>query len=53
MHLTKDALKNPCLDYVQHIIFSTATATFTAGGTTFTSFGDVRHAQLSVRLWVM
>ena len=44
MSLVVDTLKNPCLDYVQHIIFSTAAATFAAGGTTFSSFGDVRGA---------
>ena len=30
MHLTQDALKNPCLDYVEHIIFSVPNASFEA-----------------------
>ena len=50
MQLTEDKLKNPCLDYVQHIIFSTETATFAAAGTTFTSFGAVRDAFLGGKL---
>jgi len=44
MHLDEDVLKNPCLDYVQHIIFSVPSATFSAGGTTFTNYADVRTA---------
>ena len=42
MHLTEDKLKNPCLDYVQHIIFCSPGATFTAGGKTYDSFPPVR-----------
>ena len=34
MHLVKDDLKNPCLDYVKHIILSRPGATFSAGGVT-------------------
>merc|ERR1719305_2204265 len=34
MHLVKDHLKNPCLDYVKHIILSRPGATFSAGGVT-------------------
>jgi hypothetical protein len=30
MHLVHDALKNPCLDYVHHIIFSVPDASFSA-----------------------
>lgn len=47
MHLTEDKLKNPCLDYVQHIIFCVPGATFTAGGQTYSSFSPVRAAFLS------
>mmetsp|Transcript_18149 Transcript_18149/g.30326 ORF Transcript_18149/g.30326 Transcript_18149/m.30326 type:complete len:888 (-) Transcript_18149:351-3014(-) len=46
MHLTEDKLKNPCLDYVEHIIFCVPGATFTAGGTTYDSFVPVREAFL-------
>eukprot|EP00286_Rhodomonas_abbreviata_P022569 CAMPEP_0181304206 /NCGR_PEP_ID=MMETSP1101-20121128/9016_1 /TAXON_ID=46948 /ORGANISM="Rhodomonas abbreviata, Strain Caron Lab Isolate" /LENGTH=773 /DNA_ID=CAMNT_0023409927 /DNA_START=263 /DNA_END=2585 /DNA_ORIENTATION=+ len=41
MHLSHDALKNPCLDYVQHIIFSVPDATFEAGGKKYASFTEV------------
>mmetsp|Transcript_21410 Transcript_21410/g.53287 ORF Transcript_21410/g.53287 Transcript_21410/m.53287 type:complete len:428 (+) Transcript_21410:564-1847(+) len=44
MHLVKDALQNPCLDYVKHIIMSRPGATFSAGGRTFTDAADVRSA---------
>ena len=46
MHLVEDNLKNPCLDYVQHIIFSPPGATFTAGSHTYTEFRAVREAFL-------
>ena len=46
MHLVQDDLKNPCLDYVQHIIFSPPGATFTAGGKTYTDFASTRQAFL-------
>jgi hypothetical protein len=42
MHLTEDDLKNPCLDYVDNIIFSVPDATFVAGGTSYKSFADVK-----------
>jgi len=42
MHLVKDDLKNPCLDYIQNIIFSPPGATFAAAGTTYTDFATVR-----------
>jgi tyrosyl-tRNA synthetase len=35
MQLTVDTLKNPCLDYIQNIVFSPTGATFTAGSTTY------------------
>ena len=47
MSLKTDALKNPCLDYVEHIIFCVPGATFAAGGKTYTSFAPVRDAFLS------
>mmetsp|Transcript_11579 Transcript_11579/g.27708 ORF Transcript_11579/g.27708 Transcript_11579/m.27708 type:complete len:782 (-) Transcript_11579:55-2400(-) len=47
MHLTEDKIKNPCLDYIHHIIFSPPGATFTAGGTTYTDFASVRDKFLS------
>ena len=68
MQLVTDRLKNPCLDYVQHVLFSVTTASsnlnpnpdpnpnpnpnqvptasFTAGGTTYSSFAAVREAFL-------
>ena len=47
MHLKVDNLKNPCLDYIEHIIFSPPNATFTAGGQTYQTFAPVREAFLS------
>eukprot|EP00746_Dinoflagellata_sp_MGD_P003524 gnl/MRDRNA2_/MRDRNA2_106841_c0_seq1.p1 gnl/MRDRNA2_/MRDRNA2_106841_c0~~gnl/MRDRNA2_/MRDRNA2_106841_c0_seq1.p1 ORF type:complete len:756 (+),score=177.31 gnl/MRDRNA2_/MRDRNA2_106841_c0_seq1:321-2270(+) len=47
MHLVKDELKNPCLDYVKYIIFSNEGITFTAGGKTYTNFEDVKAAFVS------
>jgi tyrosyl-tRNA synthetase len=47
MHLTVDNLKNPCLDYIQHIIFSPPGATFTAAGQTFYDFAAVKDAFLT------
>ncbi len=47
MHLTIDNLKNPCLDYIQHIIFSPPGATFTAAGQTFADFAAVKDAFLA------
>lgn len=42
MQLKEDKLKNPCLDYIQNIIFSPPGATFTCGGTTYSDFQIVR-----------
>lgn len=42
MHLVDDGIKNPCLDYIQNIIFSPPGATFTAGNTTYDDFATVR-----------
>uniref|UniRef100_A0A7S2EDR4 tyrosine--tRNA ligase n=2 Tax=Ditylum brightwellii TaxID=49249 RepID=A0A7S2EDR4_9STRA len=47
MHLQVDTLKNPCLDYVQHIILCPPGATFTAGGKTYSDFASVKSAFLS------
>jgi tyrosyl-tRNA synthetase len=47
MNLSNDTLKNPCLDYVQHIILSPPGATFCAAGIEYTSFADVRTAFLN------
>jgi tyrosyl-tRNA synthetase len=47
MHLKQDLLKNPCLDYIQHIIFSPPGATFVAAGNTFVDFDAVKEAFLS------
>ena len=46
MHLTEDTLKNPCLDYIEHIILSPPGATFTVGATTYTDFGTIKAAFL-------
>jgi tyrosyl-tRNA synthetase len=42
----KDRLKNPCLDYIEHIIFSPPGASFTAGEVQYTEFSTVRAAFL-------
>lgn len=47
MHLVEDDLKNPCLDYICHIIFSSPDATFTAGSKTFTNFASVKDSFLA------
>jgi tyrosyl-tRNA synthetase len=47
LHLTVDTLKNPCLDYIQYIVFSPDGATFQTGDVTYTSFADVKSAFLS------
>eukprot|EP00443_Scrippsiella_acuminata_P085087 CAMPEP_0115536160 /NCGR_PEP_ID=MMETSP0271-20121206/87627_1 /TAXON_ID=71861 /ORGANISM="Scrippsiella trochoidea, Strain CCMP3099" /LENGTH=677 /DNA_ID=CAMNT_0002968831 /DNA_START=20 /DNA_END=2050 /DNA_ORIENTATION=- len=47
MSLVKDDLMNPCLDYVQHILFSQDGYVFKANGKTYSSHEDVRAAFLS------
>jgi len=42
MHLTKDDLKNPCLDYIENIILSPPDATFTVNGKTYDDFENIR-----------
>lgn len=52
MHLTKDALKNPILDYVQHIVLSPPGSSFVCStstspdGQTFNDYTDVKAAFL-------
>lgn len=50
MSLTQDLLKNPCLDYVEHIVFASPDASFVAAGRTFESFATVRAAFVSEEL---
>lgn len=47
MHLKDDKLKNPCLDYIEHIIFSPPGATFTVGDTTYSQFEEVKEKFLA------
>lgn len=47
MQLVEDKLKNPCLDYVAHIVFSAPHASFKAGGVEYESFEQVKEAFLS------
>lgn len=42
MQLKEVKIKNPCLDYIENIIFSPPDAVFVAGGTTYTDFETVR-----------
>jgi len=44
MHLVENDLKNPCLDYVDNIIFSVPDQVFTCGGIDYTSFASVKEA---------
>jgi tyrosyl-tRNA synthetase len=50
MHLVEDDLKNPCLDYIQHIILCPPGATFTAGGKTYKSFPPIKADFVSGKL---
>mmetsp|Transcript_22558 Transcript_22558/g.34094 ORF Transcript_22558/g.34094 Transcript_22558/m.34094 type:complete len:723 (+) Transcript_22558:85-2253(+) len=50
MNLSEDKLKNPCLDYIQHIIFAPPDASFTAGGRTFSTFTQVQREFLEGNL---
>ncbi|VEU41397.1 unnamed protein product [Pseudo-nitzschia multistriata] len=47
MQLKEIKIKNPCLDYIENIIFSPPGATFTAGGTNYTDFETVRDKFLA------
>ena len=42
--LVVDELKNPCLDYIQHIVFKPPNATFEAGGKVYKSADEVKIA---------
>mmetsp|Transcript_12742 Transcript_12742/g.18741 ORF Transcript_12742/g.18741 Transcript_12742/m.18741 type:complete len:723 (-) Transcript_12742:20-2188(-) len=50
MNLSQDKLKNPCLDYIQNIIFAPPGASFTAGDNTFSTFAEVQTAFLGGNL---
>lgn len=47
MHLVKDGLKNPVLDYIENIILSPPGATFSVNGKTFDDFNLIKQAFLS------
>jgi tyrosyl-tRNA synthetase len=53
MHLTKDKLKNPILDYIQHIVLSPPGSSFTCGtatspdGQVFTKYEEVKASFLN------
>jgi len=47
MHLVKDDLMNPCLDYLKHILFSREGYTFSAGDKVYTEFEEVKQAFVS------
>ena len=47
MQLKEIKIKNPCLDYIENIIFSPPDATFSAGGTTYNDFETVREKFLA------
>ena len=56
MNLVGDDLKNPCLDYIENIIFGSNSATFKAGSKTYATFEEVKADFLSetlkeVRSW--
>ncbi|CAE8651731.1 unnamed protein product, partial [Polarella glacialis] len=44
MHLVKDDLMNPCLDYLRYILFAVEGYTFKAGDKVYTTFQDARAA---------
>jgi len=46
MHLVKDTLKNPVLDYIQNIILCPPGSTFTVNGITYNEFAPIRAAFL-------
>jgi len=50
-----DTLKNPCLDYVEHIVFAGPHATFEAAGTVYPSRATAanrRHSPGRGRVWM-
>ena len=50
MQLVKDDLKNPCLDYIKHIVLCPAGSSFEAGGTVYDNFAAVKADFLEGRL---
>jgi tyrosyl-tRNA synthetase len=50
MQLVKDDLKNPCLDYIKHIVLGTVGSSFEAGGVVYHSFPAVKTDFLEGRL---
>jgi len=44
MHLVKDELKNPCLDYAKYVLFSREGCEVTIGDRSFSDFEDLRQA---------
>jgi tyrosyl-tRNA synthetase len=42
MHMVEDDLKNPCLDYVEHIVLAPPNSTFSAGGKTYADFASCK-----------
>ncbi|GMH86827.1 hypothetical protein TrST_g12239 [Triparma strigata] len=50
MNLVGDDLKNPCLDYIENIIFGSNSATFKAGSKTYATFEEVKADFLSETL---
>lgn len=47
MHLVKDDLMNPCLDYVRYILFSKPDYSFPVEGKQYATFEDVKKAFLA------
>ena len=50
MSLVEDELKNPCLDYLEYIIFRPPNATFEAGGETYADFASAKEALLTGKM---
>mmetsp|Transcript_76376 Transcript_76376/g.210907 ORF Transcript_76376/g.210907 Transcript_76376/m.210907 type:complete len:745 (-) Transcript_76376:109-2343(-) len=50
MHLVKDSLMNPCLDYIKYILFSKPGYAFVVEGMSYTRFDDVKHAFVSGKI---
>ena len=50
MHLVETDLKNPCLDYIEHIIFSVPDQVFACGGVDYKCFSDVKEAFVGGKL---
>mmetsp|Transcript_115014 Transcript_115014/g.321426 ORF Transcript_115014/g.321426 Transcript_115014/m.321426 type:complete len:724 (+) Transcript_115014:84-2255(+) len=50
MQLVKDELMNPCLDYLQHILFGQPGYAFSAAGKVYTRYEDAKAAFLSGEL---